>query len=464
LQTVSRPVESSAAMGESAHVLQLVELARGLLSRHEEGWEEFLAEHGSFEVDVSPEKSRELAAKPRERQQHEVRMLFPAEKRPALRRLQALPDELKKVFKTIFDRMTEDEKDRTQVRSVAIESATALGNLVFLAAVPTDGAGLGHAELREKIKSERRNAFAREMAAAREALDAIQVAIESRVAIPGPDQHVVEAETVVTPEGPEPTREETPAENTAEPASRSMADIMAEIKKIAPTGHPLLFVGERGTGKTYLAQRAHKLSERTGEFRHVSCPAVADPLFESEMFGHVEGAFSDAKQNKTGHIEAAAGGTVFLDEIGDVQAGTQAKLLQVLQEGTYYRVGDKEQKTATCRFILATNRDLAAMIRDGKFREDLYDRVSVFTFRVPPLRERREEIPALVKLFQERHQPKKGERRVTVAERRKLRDADFDWPGNVRMLENAVIRAFERARTRTVTAEEILAAARESMP
>ncbi len=378
-------------------------------------------------------------------------------------RYEALPDELKKVFKTIFDRMTEDEKDRTQVRSVAIESATALGNLVFLAAVPTDGAGLGHAELREKIKSKRRDAFAREMAAAREALDAIQVAIESRVAIPGLDRHGAEAEPSHSREVPGPARDKPTGTGVVAPRYRPMTDIMAELKRIAPMNHPILFVGERGTGKSYLAEQVHELSGRKGDCVHVSCPALSKELFEREMFGHVEGAFSGASKGLNGLVKAADNGTLFLDEVSEITVEAQATLLQLLQEEQYRPVGSTKAEKATCRFVLATNRDLAADIRKGKFRADLYDRVSAFAFRVPPLRERRDEIPHLVRQFQEKYLPK-DKRRVNVEERRKLRDADFDWPGNVRMLENAIKRAFADVKSRNVSAEAILAAARESMP
>ncbi len=185
MQAAVQPLESPSAMGESAHVLQLVGLARELLVRLEQECAAFLAENKAFELDVSAEKIRELKARP-DRIQFDVISLLPPDKRPALRKMQSLPDELRKILETIFERMTDDEKERTQAPAVGIESAGTLSSLVSLGLVRFEGTEAYRAQVHEMVRSERQKAFDREVAAVREALDAVQVAVESRVAVPEP--------------------------------------------------------------------------------------------------------------------------------------------------------------------------------------------------------------------------------------------------------------------------------------
>ncbi len=220
--------------------------------------------------------------------------------------------------------------------------------------------------------------------------------------------------------------------------STQMKQLFTLVDKVAPSDVTVLILGESGTGKELVAEAIHRRSPRAGgPLVAVNCAALTETLLESELFGHEKGAFTGAIRKKLGRFELAQGGTVFLDEIGDVTAALQAKLLRVLQEKTFVRVGGTETITADIRLIAATNRNLEQAIGAGHFREDLYYRLSVFPIRVPPLRERREDIPDLVAFFLQ----KRG---------RKLPDVDqaaidqlmrYDWPGNVRELENVIERA-----------------------
>ncbi|MHC5055204.1 MAG: sigma 54-interacting transcriptional regulator [Planctomycetota bacterium] len=239
-----------------------------------------------------------------------------------------------------------------------------------------------------------------------------------------------------------------------------MGEVTAGIRAIARRDCAVLLTGEPGTGKGFWARKTHDLSKRCGDFVPVLCPTIPKDLFESELFGHRKGAFTGADGDKQGLVEAAADGTLFLDEIAELPTRVQAKLLYLLQEGTFRRVGETKERKARCRIVLATNQDLAALVKSGAFREDLLARMGTFAFHLPPLRERRDEIPGLVRAFQEELSPKRT-RRVSPKECEKLRHADYHWPGNVRALRSAVERAFVLSRKRYVSAATIIQEARK---
>ena len=194
----------------------------------------------------------------------------------------------------------------------------------------------------------------------------------------------------------------------------------------------MLILGETGTGKELAARAIHAVLSR-GPFVPIDCASLAGPLMESELFGHTRGAFTGAAGPKPGLVEVASGGTAFFDEIGELPLDLQAKLLRLLQEKEYRPVGSVEQRRADFRLLAATNRDLALEVERGAFRRDLYYRLNVVTLRLPPLRERREDIPELIKQFLERY----GSRHTLTRECLEAM-LDYDWPGNVRELENAI--------------------------
>src|SRR6185369_7712200 len=204
----------------------------------------------------------------------------------------------------------------------------------------------------------------------------------------------------------------------------------------------VLLVGETGTGKEVIARNIHRLSRRAeGPYVRVNCGALSESLLESELFGHIKGAFTGAVENKTGRFEAAHGGTIFLDEISSMSAKLQVKLLRVLQEREFERVGESRTIRVDTRVVAATNQFLEDEIEAGRFRDDLYYRLNVVPIFLPPLRERREDIPALARHFLERQS---DENRIDAPEM----PAEFvkmlqghDWPGNVRELENYIARA-----------------------
>jgi two-component system response regulator HydG len=203
----------------------------------------------------------------------------------------------------------------------------------------------------------------------------------------------------------------------------------------------VLILGESGTGKELVARSIHFLGERKNHpFAPVDCSALVPTLIESELFGYVKGAFTGAVQAKQGLLEAAQGGTLFLDEIGDLPVDLQAKLLRVLQEREVKPVGSTERRRIDVRIIAATNRDLEAAIRNGSFRQDLYFRLNVVQIKLPPLRERKSDIPILVTSFLDKFTDPQGPAR-TISEDAMRRLVAYDWPGNVRELENAIERA-----------------------
>ncbi len=223
--------------------------------------------------------------------------------------------------------------------------------------------------------------------------------------------------------------------------STKMQKVYHLIEKVSQHSYPVLILGESGTGKELVAKSIHYLSpRRKGPFVPVECSALVPTLIESELFGYVKGAFTGAMQTRKGLLEAASGGTLFLDEIGDLPFDLQAKLLRVLQEKEVKPVGATERVPIHVRVIAATNRDLETAVRNGSFRQDLYFRLNVVPIKLPPLRDRKTDIPLLVSYFLEKFND--PQRPVPlIAEDAMARLTAYDWPGNVRELENAVARA-----------------------
>jgi len=219
--------------------------------------------------------------------------------------------------------------------------------------------------------------------------------------------------------------------------SRAMREIFGQILKVAPTDSTVLISGESGTGKELIATSLYEHSLRKGKpFVKINCVAIPEGLLESELFGHEKGAFTGAVAQKKGKFEIADGGTIFLDEIGDMPPVTQAKLLRVLQEKEFERVGGIHTIHVDIRFVTATNKNLTEMIKAGQFREDLYYRLNVFALTLPPLRERREDIPFLIDHFL-----KKSGKDLMVSPRAMQIMLGYDWPGNIRELQNITERA-----------------------
>jgi len=223
-----------------------------------------------------------------------------------------------------------------------------------------------------------------------------------------------------------------------------MQDVYKTIGRVAGSDVTVLLRGESGTGKELVASAIHHYSRRAGRpFVAVSCAAIPTTLLESEMFGHERGAFTDAKERRLGKLELAHGGTLYLDEIGDMPVELQTKLLRALQERTIERLGGQDPIRIDVRVLAATNRDLEALMKDGRFREDLYYRLNVVTVNLPSLRERRRDIPLLVEHFLAKYVGDLGER--VVAPEALDRLVGYDWPGNVRELENVIQRAMVMA-------------------
>jgi len=224
--------------------------------------------------------------------------------------------------------------------------------------------------------------------------------------------------------------------------SRPLRRVLKQIEMVAPTDATVLIVGESGTGKELVAREIHERGRRSGRaLIRVNCSAVPRDMFESEFFGHVRGAFTGALKDRPGRFQLADGGTLLLDEIGDLPLELQPKMLRVLQEGQYERVGEDVTRSVNVRVLAATNRDLEGLVRSGRFREDLYYRLSAFPLEVPALRERTDDIPALAAHFVELSARRLGIHppRVPIEEYERLKE--YAWPGNVRELQNVVERA-----------------------
>ena len=225
--------------------------------------------------------------------------------------------------------------------------------------------------------------------------------------------------------------------------SHAMQDVFRVIRSAAPSNTTVLIQGDTGTGKEVVARAIHHTSPRKDKpFVAVSCAALPDSLLENELFGHVRGAFTGADSDQPGRFELANDGTLFLDEIGEVSPALQVKLLRVIERKEFERLGDRKTTKVDVRFIAATNRDLQQGVADGKFREDLYYRLNVLTIKLPPLRERAEDIPLLVRHFIERFNAQTGKEIQGVAQKTMDILVDYAWPGNVRQLENAIEHAF----------------------
>ncbi|HTI38399.1 MAG TPA: sigma-54 dependent transcriptional regulator [Vicinamibacterales bacterium] len=238
--------------------------------------------------------------------------------------------------------------------------------------------------------------------------------------------------------------------------SSAMLRVFDLVDTIAPTGSTILISGESGTGKELIARAIHVRSSRAERpFVAVNCGALTETLLESELFGHVRGAFTGADSNKKGLIEVADKGTIFLDEIGEMSPMLQVKLLRVLQERRFRRVGGTEEIDADIRIIAATNRDLARMVSDGQFREDLFYRINVIPVRMPPLRERTGDIPQLAEHFVAKFAPQMKKEISSIAAPAMVHLTGYAWPGNVRELENAMERAVALERTTTVTVDSL---------
>ncbi|GAB4143130.1 MAG: hypothetical protein Tsb009_14000 [Planctomycetaceae bacterium] len=235
-----------------------------------------------------------------------------------------------------------------------------------------------------------------------------------------------------------------------------MKDVYALTRKVAATSATVLLTGETGTGKELIARAIHELSSRaTGPFIRVNCGALSESLLESELFGHAKGAFTSAVESRTGRFEAAHGGTIFLDEINSVSYKLQVKLLRVLQEHEFERVGETRTVQVDCRVVAATNRDLLDEIQEGRFREDLYYRLNVVPINLPPLRARSEDVPLLVEYFMNRYASENGLERFQITDEAIASLKSYSWPGNVRELQNYVERAIVLAEGNTLTINEI---------
>jgi formate hydrogenlyase transcriptional activator len=224
--------------------------------------------------------------------------------------------------------------------------------------------------------------------------------------------------------------------------SPALEAVLDGVRRVAPTSSTVLIQGETGTGKELIARAIHNISPRCGHpFIKLNCAAIPLDLLESELFGHEKGAFTGAIAQKLGRFELADKGTLFLDEVGDIPPSLQPKLLRILQEQEFERLGSSRTHQVDVRLVAATHRDLAGMVRNGDFRSDLYFRLNVFPVQLPPLRERREDIPALVEHFVDILGRRVGRQIDRIPDETILALCSYDWPGNIRELQNLIERA-----------------------
>lgn len=234
-----------------------------------------------------------------------------------------------------------------------------------------------------------------------------------------------------------------------------MRHVVDRIQRVAPTDATVLILGETGTGKEVVARAVHALSHRRDKpLVKLNCAAIPKDLVESELFGHEKGAFTGAVGRKLGRFELADQGTLFLDEIGELPLDLQAKLLRVLQEGEFERVGSTETRKVDVRVLAATNRDIAKRAKEGSFRPDLYYRLNVFPILLPPLRERRDDLPLLIRHFLRKYGEKYGKQFKTIPPRAMTTLQTYDWPGNIRELENVIERAVILSRGTELSLEQ----------
>ena len=224
--------------------------------------------------------------------------------------------------------------------------------------------------------------------------------------------------------------------------SAAMREVLRIVDHVIDTTVPVLVLGESGTGKELIARAIHGSGPRkSGPFVAENCAAIPETLLESALFGHVRGAFTGADRDRVGLFELAHRGTLFLDEMGEIPPSTQVKLLRALETGELRRVGGKDTIKVDVRIVSATNRDIRALVAEGRFREDLYYRINVLEVRLPPLRERREDIPELVQHFLEEHARESGAEAKTITPDAMALLVGYAWPGNVRQLRNEILRA-----------------------
>jgi len=238
--------------------------------------------------------------------------------------------------------------------------------------------------------------------------------------------------------------------------SRVIQEVFKVVGRVAPSDAPVLVTGESGTGKELIAQAVHEYSpRRKNDFIAINCGAIPENLLESELFGHEKGAFTGAMTKRAGRFEQCNSGTLFLDEIGDMPQSVQVKLLRVLQDGSFSRVGSNETQSSDVRIVAATNKDLANEVAEGNFREDLYYRLNVVEIQLPALRERREDIPLLAEFFLQRLARKYGLARIKLSGEAVETLQKHRWTGNVRELENTMARACALAESSLLLAEDI---------
>ncbi len=245
--------------------------------------------------------------------------------------------------------------------------------------------------------------------------------------------------------------------------SRPLKAVLSRIAKVAPTDSTVLITGETGTGKELIARAVHKRSQRSGRpFVSVNCAALPPTLVFSELFGHEKGAFTGATQRRLGRFEMADGGTIFLDEVGELLPDTQAALLRVLQEREFERVGGGQPIQVDVRVIAATNRDLNAALANGTFRRDLLYRLNVFPIEVPPLRERKDDILMLVEYFVQRYANRAGKNIRSIDQKTLDLLQSYDWPGNIRELQNVIERSIILSSADVFSVDELWLSGRTS--
>ena len=246
-------------------------------------------------------------------------------------------------------------------------------------------------------------------------------------------------------------------------ASEGIRRVIDMVRQVAPTRATVLIEGESGTGKELIAQSLHQLSGRKGKFMPIHCAALPETLLESELFGHEKGAFTGAAESRKGRFELAAGGTLFLDEIGEIPLSVQVKLLRVLETRSFERLGGVETIQTDVRIVAATNRDLKTMVAEGTFREDLYYRLNVVTVLLPPLRERKDDIPPLIRHYMEFFASENGKSSMTINEAAMAALVSYSWPGNIRELRNCVERMVVLCRGIELTIDNVPANIRENV-
>jgi len=234
-----------------------------------------------------------------------------------------------------------------------------------------------------------------------------------------------------------------------------MAQVLQQVEKYAPISQPVLITGETGTGKEQVAKLLHAHSERPGRLVSVNLSAIPHDLIENELFGHLKGSFSGADTTTTGYVERASEGSLFLDEVGDIALQNQVKLLRLIENGVYEKIGSQRSQTSTARFIFATNRLLEDDVASNRFRSDLYYRISTFTIFLPSLRERKDDIPLLIDHFLYYACDDAGRHTMTISDEALKRLIQYDWPGNVRELENIVYRLVATVHTDCIDIEHL---------